>query len=65
MCIRDRRLLDQSCIMVEKGLEELLRLLVENQGTTLSRSRLIDRIWTDGAESVSYTHLHWIRCCRK
>ena len=37
---------------LSKTEQRLLRLLVENQGTTLSRSRLIDRIWTDGAEYV-------------
>lgn len=32
--------------------QKLLRLLVENQGRTLSRAFLVDRIWTDGAEYV-------------
>ena len=30
----------------------LLRLLVQNRGTTLTRADLVDRIWTDGAEYV-------------
>lgn len=32
--------------------QKLLRLLVKNQGTILSRDILIDRIWSDGAEFV-------------
>lgn len=32
--------------------EKLLRLLVENRGATVPRERLVDRIWTDGAEYV-------------
>ena len=32
--------------------QKLLRLLVENQGVTLSRAVLVDRLWTDGAEYV-------------
>ncbi|MDE6912721.1 MAG: response regulator transcription factor [Lachnospiraceae bacterium] len=37
---------------LSKTEQKLLRLLVENQGNTLSRSFLVDRIWTDGAEYV-------------
>lgn len=44
---RDGRLVDLS-----KTEQKLLRLLVENRGRTLSRSTLVDRIWTDGAEYV-------------
>ena len=43
---------DGTAVELSKTEQKLLRLLVENQGTTLSRSRLIDRIWTDGAEYV-------------
>ena len=32
--------------------QKLLRLLVENAGITLSRDKLIDMVWTDGAEYV-------------
>ena len=32
--------------------QRLLRLLVQNRGTTLSRGDLVDRVWTDGAEYV-------------
>lgn len=37
---------------LSKTEQKLLRLLVENQGRVLSRSELVDRIWTDGAEYV-------------
>ena len=37
---------------LSKTEQKLLRLLVENQGNTLGRSFLVDRIWTDGAEYV-------------
>ncbi|MEF2562773.1 MAG: response regulator transcription factor, partial [Negativibacillus sp.] len=43
---------DGAAVELSKTEQKLLRLLVENQGSTLSRSRLIDRIWTDGAEYV-------------
>ena len=39
-------------VELSKTEQRLLRLLVENQGNTLSRSLLIDRIWPDGAEYV-------------
>lgn len=39
-------------IELSKTEQRLLRLLVENQGQTLSREFLVDRIWTDGAEFV-------------
>lgn len=37
---------------LSKTEQKLLRILVENQGQTLPRSALVDRIWTDGAEFV-------------
>ena len=37
---------------LSKTEQKLLRLLVKNQGMTLSRDMLIDRIWSDGAEFV-------------
>lgn len=39
-------------INLSKTEQKLLRLLVLNQGNTLSRELLIDRIWSDGAEYV-------------
>lgn len=39
-------------VELSKTEQRLLRLLVENAGITLSRDRLIDSIWTDGAEFV-------------
>ena len=39
-------------VELSKTEQKLLRLLVENQGQTLSRATLIDRIWTDSAEYV-------------
>lgn len=39
-------------LSLSKTEQKLLRLLVENRGTTLSRATLIDRIWTDGAAYV-------------
>jgi len=39
-------------VELSKTEQKLLRLLVENQGTTLTRAALVDRIWTDGAEYV-------------
>ena len=39
-------------VELSKTEQKLLRLLVENRGTTLSRSVLLDRIWTDGADYV-------------
>ena len=37
---------------LSKTEQKLLRLLIENRGTVMSRSALVDRIWTDGAEYV-------------
>ena len=39
-------------VELSKTEQKLLRLLVENAGITLSRDRLIDAVWTDGAEYV-------------
>ena len=39
-------------VELSKTEQKLLRLLVENAGITISRSELVDRIWTDGAEYV-------------
>lgn len=39
-------------IELSKTEQKLLRLLVQNRGITLERGRLIDCIWTDGAEYV-------------
>lgn len=41
-----------NAVELSKTEQKLLRLFVENQGNTLSRSFLVDRIWTDGAEYV-------------
>lgn len=40
-------------IELSKTEQKLLHILVENKGTTLSRERLVDRIWTDGAEYIN------------
>lgn len=50
----DRMVFYKQNIPVElsKTEQKLLRLLVENRGTTLNRTVLIDRIWTDGADYV-------------
>lgn len=39
-------------VELSKTEQKLLRLLVENRGTTLTRTVLLDRIWTDGADYV-------------
>jgi DNA-binding response OmpR family regulator len=39
-------------IELSKTEQKLLRLLLENRGITVSRSGLVDKIWTDGAEYV-------------
>ena len=39
-------------VELSKTEQKLLRLLVENRGRTLSRTLLVDRVWTDGAEYV-------------
>lgn len=44
---KNGRLIDLS-----KTEQKLLRILVENRGLTLSREKLLDRVWSDGAEYV-------------
>lgn len=39
-------------IELSKTEQKLLKILIENRGRTLTRSNLVDRIWTDGAEYV-------------
>lgn len=39
-------------IELSKTEQKLLRILLNNRGTTIERSVLVDRIWTDGAEYV-------------
>lgn len=39
-------------IELSKTEQKLLRVLITNRGITLSRSDLVDRVWTDGAEYV-------------
>lgn len=39
-------------VELSKTEQKLLKLLVQNRGTTLSRGDLLDRVWTDGAEYV-------------
>lgn len=39
-------------IELSKTEQKLLRIMVENRGMTVSRSMLVDRIWSDGAEYV-------------
>lgn len=50
----DRMEYSHSGIPVElsKTEQRLLRVLVENRGLTLSRARLLERVWTDGTEYV-------------
>ncbi len=43
---------DNEEVSLSKTEQRLLKLLVYNQGVTLSRDDLIDRLWTDGAEYV-------------
>jgi DNA-binding response OmpR family regulator len=39
-------------IELSKTEQKLLKILLENKGTTLTRAKLVDHIWTDGAEYV-------------
>lgn len=39
-------------IALSKTEQKLLKLLVQNRGTTLTRADLVDRVWTDGAAYV-------------
>lgn len=43
---------DSTAVELSKTEQKLLRLLTENAGITLTREKLVDRIWTDGAEYV-------------
>lgn len=43
---------DGILIELSKTEQKLLRLFIKNQGVTLTRAFLVDRIWTDGAEYV-------------
>ncbi len=43
---------DGNSVELSKTEQKLLRILTENPGITLSREKLVDRIWTDGAEYV-------------
>ncbi len=43
---------DGQLIELSKTEQKLLRVLIENRGKTISRSDLVDRIWTDGAAYV-------------
>lgn len=42
----------ETAVNLSKTEQRLLKILVSNRGTTLSRDKLIDRIWSDGAEFV-------------
>lgn len=39
-------------VELSKTEQKLLRILIENRGSTLTRAQLVDMIWTDGAEYV-------------
>lgn len=39
-------------VELSKTEQKLLHLLIQNRGSVMSRSDLVDRIWTDGAEYV-------------
>ncbi|MBE6842281.1 MAG: response regulator transcription factor [Ruminococcus sp.] len=43
---------DSVMIELSKTEQKLLRILTDNAGITLSRDKLVDRIWTDSAEYV-------------
>ena len=43
---------DGQLVELSKTEQKLLRILVENRGQTLTRTVLVDRIWTDGADYV-------------
>lgn len=43
---------DGKPVELSKTEQKLLRMLVENRGRTVSRSQLVDRVWTDEAEFV-------------
>lgn len=43
---------DRTIVELSKTEQKLLHILTENAGITLSRDKLVDRIWTDGSEYV-------------
>ena len=43
---------DGVAVELSKTEQKLLRILTDNAGITLSRDKLVDRIWTDGSEYV-------------
>ncbi len=43
---------DGVSVELSKTEQKLLRVLIENRGHAVSRSTLVDRVWTDGAEFV-------------
>ena len=43
---------DGIAVELSKTEQKLLRILTDNAGITLSRDKLVDRIWTDGSEYV-------------
>lgn len=43
---------DDRTVELSKTEQRLLKIFVQNQGHTLSREMLIDRVWSDGAEFV-------------
>lgn len=49
---RMRFMVGGNSIELSKTEQKLLRLLTANAGIAMSRSELVDRIWTDGAEYV-------------
>ncbi len=45
-------LVDNTPVEISKTEQRLLKIFVQNQGRTLPREMLIDRVWSDGAEFV-------------
>lgn len=45
-------LVDGVIVELSKTEQRLLKIFVQNQGRTISREMLIDRVWSDGAEFV-------------
>lgn len=45
-------LVDNIPVELSKTEQRLLKIFIQNQGQTLSREMLIDRVWSDGAEFV-------------
>ena len=44
--------MDDKLVELSKNEQKLLHILIENEGITMRRENLIDRIWTNGAEYV-------------